>query len=162
MDRVKIIRFTTRGERVNNNKPSMVRAFDCQCQSFNSPGFDPSILRRSGIWWAADEAVFIDIIYAYAYQITFVAIQGIYIYFYFYLKYPCNGFLSVQCAMVPLCPTCTSNVCSLFVFRCVVTVQFLVYWCSSFPVCTVYWLLPIPTYSVHKKHPILKAWYYIL
>ena len=27
----------------------VVRASDCQCQSRNSPGFDPSILRHSGI-----------------------------------------------------------------------------------------------------------------
>ncbi len=32
----------------------VVRASDCQCKS---PGFDPSILRHSGIWGAADEAV---------------------------------------------------------------------------------------------------------
>ncbi len=31
----------------------VVRASDCQCQSRNSPGFDPSILRHSGIWGAA-------------------------------------------------------------------------------------------------------------
>ncbi len=35
----------------------MVRAADCQCQSRNSHGFDPCILRHSGIWGAADEAV---------------------------------------------------------------------------------------------------------
>ncbi len=35
----------------------VVRASDCQCQSLNGPGFDPSILRHSGIWGAADEAV---------------------------------------------------------------------------------------------------------
>jgi hypothetical protein len=35
----------------------MVRASGCQCQSGNSPGLDPSILRHSGIWRAADEAV---------------------------------------------------------------------------------------------------------
>jgi hypothetical protein len=35
----------------------MVRASDCQCQNRNSPVFDPSILRHSGIWGAADEAV---------------------------------------------------------------------------------------------------------
>ncbi len=35
----------------------MVRASDCQCWSRNSPGFDPSILRHSGIWGAADDAV---------------------------------------------------------------------------------------------------------
>ncbi len=35
----------------------VVRASDCQCRSRNSPGFDPSILRHSGIWGAADEAV---------------------------------------------------------------------------------------------------------
>jgi hypothetical protein len=29
----------------------------CQCQSCHSLGFDPSILRHSGIWWAADDAV---------------------------------------------------------------------------------------------------------
>ncbi len=34
-----------------------VRASGCQCQSHNSPGFDASILRHSGIWGAADEAV---------------------------------------------------------------------------------------------------------
>jgi hypothetical protein len=32
----------------------VLRAFGCQC---NSPGFDPSIFRHSGIWGAADEAV---------------------------------------------------------------------------------------------------------
>ncbi len=36
----------------------VVRASDCQFRSRNSPGFDPSILRHSGIWGAADEAVF--------------------------------------------------------------------------------------------------------
>ncbi len=35
----------------------VVRAFDSQCCSRNCPGFDPSILRHSGIWGAADEAV---------------------------------------------------------------------------------------------------------
>jgi hypothetical protein len=35
----------------------VVRTFGCQCQIGNSPGFNPSILRHSGIWWAADEAV---------------------------------------------------------------------------------------------------------
>jgi hypothetical protein len=35
----------------------VVRASGCQCQSSNSPGCDPSILRHSGIWGAADEAV---------------------------------------------------------------------------------------------------------
>jgi hypothetical protein len=34
-----------------------VRASDCQCQSRNSPGFNPSsILRHIGIWEAADGA----------------------------------------------------------------------------------------------------------
>ncbi len=32
-------------------------ASDSQCRSRNCPGFDPSILRLSGIWGAADEAV---------------------------------------------------------------------------------------------------------
>ncbi len=35
----------------------VVRVSDCQCRSRNSPGFDPSILRHSGIRGAADEAV---------------------------------------------------------------------------------------------------------
>ncbi len=34
-----------------------VRASDNQCRSRNFPGFDPSILRHSGIWGATDEAV---------------------------------------------------------------------------------------------------------
>ncbi len=33
-------------------------ASDCQCRSRNSHGFDPNILRHSGIWGAADEAVY--------------------------------------------------------------------------------------------------------
>ncbi len=35
----------------------VVRASGFQCQSRTSSGFDPSILRHSGIWGAADEAV---------------------------------------------------------------------------------------------------------
>ncbi len=35
----------------------VVWASDSQCRSSNCPGFDPSILRHSGIWGAADEAV---------------------------------------------------------------------------------------------------------
>ncbi len=35
----------------------VVRTFDCQCKSRNSPGFYPSILRHSRIWGAADKAV---------------------------------------------------------------------------------------------------------
>ncbi len=35
------------------------RASDCQCTSCNGPGFDPSIRRYSGIWGAADEAVYV-------------------------------------------------------------------------------------------------------
>jgi hypothetical protein len=35
----------------------VVRASDSQCRSRNCPGFDPSILRHSGIWGATDEAV---------------------------------------------------------------------------------------------------------
>jgi hypothetical protein len=34
-----------------------VKASGCQCWSCNSPGFDLSILRHSGIWGAADESV---------------------------------------------------------------------------------------------------------
>ncbi len=34
----------------------VVRASDSQWRSRNCPGFDPSILRHSGIWGAADEA----------------------------------------------------------------------------------------------------------
>jgi hypothetical protein len=35
----------------------VVRVSGCQCQSRNTPGFDPSILRYGGILGAADEAV---------------------------------------------------------------------------------------------------------
>ncbi len=35
----------------------VVRASDCQCTSWNGPGFDPNIRQHSGIWGAADEAV---------------------------------------------------------------------------------------------------------
>jgi hypothetical protein len=41
----------------------VVRASGCQCQSRNSPGFIPSILRHSEIWGAADEAVLNDVLY---------------------------------------------------------------------------------------------------
>jgi hypothetical protein len=36
----------------------VVSASDCQCQNFNGPWFDLSILQHSGIRWVADEAVF--------------------------------------------------------------------------------------------------------
>ncbi len=35
----------------------VVSVFDSQCQNLNCAGFDPSILRHSGIWRMADEAV---------------------------------------------------------------------------------------------------------
>ncbi len=35
----------------------LVRASDSQCQSRNCPGYDPSILRHSRFWGAADETV---------------------------------------------------------------------------------------------------------
>ncbi len=35
----------------------VIIASDSQCRSRSCPGFDPSILRHSGIWGAADEAV---------------------------------------------------------------------------------------------------------
>ncbi len=39
-------------------RPSrVVRASDCQCRSRNSPGFDPGIIRHSGMRGAEDEAV---------------------------------------------------------------------------------------------------------
>ncbi len=46
-----------RSSRVWMRSGWVVRASDFQCQSRNSPGFDPSILRHSGISGAADEAV---------------------------------------------------------------------------------------------------------
>ncbi len=42
-----------RSSRVWMRSSRVVRAFDCR----NSPWFDPSIFRHSGIWGAADEAV---------------------------------------------------------------------------------------------------------
>ncbi len=39
----------------------MIRASDSQCRSRNSPIFDPSILRHSGFWGVADEAVLITV-----------------------------------------------------------------------------------------------------
>ncbi len=43
--------------RVWKRSSRTVGASGCQYQSRNSPGFDPSIRRHSGIWGAADEAV---------------------------------------------------------------------------------------------------------
>ncbi len=40
----------------------VVTASDSQCRSRNCPGFDPSILRHSGIWGAAEEVVLISYI----------------------------------------------------------------------------------------------------
>ncbi len=39
----------------------MVRASDCQCQIRNTPDFNPSILRHSGIWGASDETVGVEV-----------------------------------------------------------------------------------------------------
>jgi hypothetical protein len=41
----------------NMESSRVVRASGCQCQSHNSPEFDPSILRHSDILGAEDEAV---------------------------------------------------------------------------------------------------------
>ncbi len=46
-----------RSSRVWMRSSRVVRASDSQCRSRNCPGFYPSILRHSGIWGAADEAV---------------------------------------------------------------------------------------------------------
>ncbi len=46
-----------RSSRMWMRSSRVVRASDCQCQSRNNPGFDPSIFRHSGIWEAANEAV---------------------------------------------------------------------------------------------------------
>ncbi len=35
----------------------VVRVSESLCQSRNCPGFDPGILRHSGVLWAADETV---------------------------------------------------------------------------------------------------------
>jgi hypothetical protein len=40
----------------NRGSSRVVRASGCQCQSRNSPEFDPSILRHSGILGVEDEA----------------------------------------------------------------------------------------------------------
>ncbi len=40
-----------------NSSCRVVRASGCLCQSCDSRGFNPSILRHSGIWGASDEAV---------------------------------------------------------------------------------------------------------
>ncbi len=50
-------RVWMRSSRVWMRSSRVVRASDSQCRSRNCPGFDPSILRHSGIWGAADEAV---------------------------------------------------------------------------------------------------------
>ncbi len=46
-----------RSSRVWMRSSWLVRVPGYHCQSRNSPGFNPSILRHSGIWGAADEAV---------------------------------------------------------------------------------------------------------
>jgi hypothetical protein len=51
------MRFRPRSSRQRMRSSRMVRAPDCQCQSGNTPGFNPSILRLSRIWGASDEAV---------------------------------------------------------------------------------------------------------
>jgi hypothetical protein len=46
-----------RSSRVWMRSSRVVRTCNCQCRSRNCPRFDPSILRHSGIWGAADEAL---------------------------------------------------------------------------------------------------------
>jgi len=46
-----------RSSQVWMGSSQMVRPSGCQCQSRNSPMFDPSILRHSGTWGTAEEAV---------------------------------------------------------------------------------------------------------
>ena len=56
------IQYVYTVQQVNMRSSRVVRASDSQCRSRNCPGFDPSILRHSGIWGAADEAV-LNIVY---------------------------------------------------------------------------------------------------
>ncbi len=52
-------RVWMRSSRVWMRSSRVVRAPGCQCLSHNSPAFDPcSILQHSGIWGAAEEAVY--------------------------------------------------------------------------------------------------------
>jgi hypothetical protein len=46
-----------RSIRVRMRSSPVVRTSDSQCRSRNCAGFDPNIIRHSGIWGAADEAV---------------------------------------------------------------------------------------------------------
>ncbi len=50
-------RVWTRSSRVWTRSSRIVRMCDCNCYSGISPRFDLSILRHSGIWGTADEAV---------------------------------------------------------------------------------------------------------
>jgi len=53
-------------------RPSrVVRASDCQCRSHNSPGFNPSILRHSGIWGAADKAALNKVLFKKVFKCIF-------------------------------------------------------------------------------------------
>ncbi len=52
-----VYRLAVKQARILHVFSQVVGASGCQCQSRNSPGFDPSILRHSGIWGAADDAV---------------------------------------------------------------------------------------------------------
>ncbi len=54
---VRSCRVWMRSSRVWMRSSRVVRASDNLCCSRNCLGFDPSILRHSGIWGAADEAV---------------------------------------------------------------------------------------------------------
>ncbi len=53
--RTRLFRCCWRGQHLGSSL--VVRASDSQWCSRNCPGFDPSILRHSGIWGALDEAV---------------------------------------------------------------------------------------------------------
>ncbi len=46
----------------------VVRASECQCRSRNSPRFNPGILRHTGFWGAADEAVLNNVLFVSQYK----------------------------------------------------------------------------------------------
>jgi hypothetical protein len=54
---IKSSRVWIRSSRVRMRSSRVVRAFDSRCRRRNCPGLDPSFLRHSGIWGAADEVV---------------------------------------------------------------------------------------------------------
>jgi hypothetical protein len=77
----------------------VIRASDSECRSRNCPRFDPSILRHSGIFGAADEAVLNIVHKKERHAFSWACGRGCSARSYFQIKFPASYMCVVHCVL---------------------------------------------------------------